>query len=41
MMPSNKEELLRENEKNFIEGYGSPQGPTKWMKREDIDKIHQ
>lgn len=41
MSPAEKEELIRENEKNFIESYGSPTGPTKWMSAEEINKIHQ
>lgn len=32
--------MHRENEKNFIEGYGSPTGPFKFMKPSQIEQIH-
>jgi hypothetical protein len=41
MPPDNKEEVLRENERNFVESYGSPEGPMKYLNAEQIKKIHQ
>jgi hypothetical protein len=29
-----------DNEKNFVDGYHSPQGPIKWMSKEEKEKIH-
>jgi len=38
----NPEELLRDNEKNLIEGsMASPDGPLKYMERKVIDQIHR
>jgi hypothetical protein len=34
MIPKDKEEAIRENERNFIEAYLSPEGPNKWMSKE-------
>jgi len=31
---------LRENERNFIESYGSPTGPMKYLTKEEKHKIH-
>jgi len=33
MPPREKEEAIRENERNFIEGYASPTGPMKWLNK--------
>lgn len=36
-----KEEMLRENERNFIEAASvSHYGPLKYMSQEDIDRVH-
>lgn len=40
MTPTEKEEALRENERNFIEGYQTPSGPMKWLSKEEIESIH-
>lgn len=40
MATDDKEEIIRENEKNFIEAYESPVGPLKYMKSKEITKIH-
>jgi len=40
MAPKEAEEQIRENEKNFIESYESPQGPNKWYSPEQIQAIH-
>jgi hypothetical protein len=32
--------VIRENEKNFIEAYGSVQGPIKYMNPKEIEQIH-
>ncbi len=40
MSPKEKEEAIRENEKNFIEASQSPTGPSKWMSKEEIERIH-
>jgi hypothetical protein len=34
MAPREKEEAIRENERNFVEAYLSPDGPSKWMSKE-------
>mmetsp|Transcript_1616 Transcript_1616/g.2859 ORF Transcript_1616/g.2859 Transcript_1616/m.2859 type:complete len:129 (-) Transcript_1616:1326-1712(-) len=36
-----KEEMIRENELNFIQGYNSPVGPIKYMSPEAKEKVHQ
>ncbi|CDW82874.1 30s ribosomal protein s18 [Stylonychia lemnae] len=36
-----KEEIIRDNEKHFVESYESPVGPLKYMNRKEIIKIHQ
>lgn len=41
MPPDDKEEILRDNERNFIESAGSPLGPIKYMVPEQLAKIHQ
>ena len=40
MAPEEPEEQMRENEKNFIEGYGTPTGPAKYKKAEALKAIH-
>ena len=40
MPPSQKEEAIRENERNFVESYLSPKGPSKWLSKEQIEKVH-
>jgi hypothetical protein len=35
-----KEDMLRENEVNFIQGYNSPAGPFKYMSAEAKEKVH-
>ena len=40
MSPKEKEEAIRENERNFVESYLTPTGPMKWMSRDQIEKIH-
>lgn len=40
MGPKEKEEAVRENERNFIEGYSSPTGPMKWLSKDQINKVH-
>ena len=34
------EEMIRENEMNFVQGYQSPQGPFKYMSEEAKEKVH-
>lgn len=41
MAPKEKEEIIRENEKNFIESYESPSGPMKWQSTSKLAPIHQ
>ena len=37
-----KEELIRDNERQFIEASGiSAKGPLKYMSKVDIDKVHE
>ncbi len=36
MRPEEREEVNRENEKNFIEGYLTPTGPFKYLEAEQI-----
>jgi len=31
---------LRENERNFVDAYGSPVGPFKWLTNDQIKKVH-
>ena len=40
MRPEEREEVSRENEKNFIEGYLTPTGPFKYLGAEQISQIH-
>ena len=40
MRPEEREEVNRENEKNFIEGYLTPTGPFKYLEAEQIKQIH-
>jgi hypothetical protein len=40
LSPKDKEEAIRENERNFVEAYLSPQGPNKWMSKEEIEYVH-
>jgi hypothetical protein len=40
MTPKEKEEDLRENERNFVEAYLSPEGPSKWMSKEQLEYVH-
>ena len=35
------EEMLRENELNFVQGYQTPQGPLKYMSPEDKEMVHK
>ena len=41
MGPQEKEELIRENERNFIESYESPSGPMKWLPSNEANTIHK
>jgi hypothetical protein len=34
MGPQDKEEAIRENERNFVESYLSPTGPMKYLTKE-------
>lgn len=34
------EQLLRENELNFVQAYGTEQGPFKYMSQEDRNIVH-
>ena len=36
-----REEMLRENERNYVEGYSSPTGPIKYMATEAKERVHQ
>jgi hypothetical protein len=40
LAPQDKEEAIRENEKNFVEGYLSPSGPMKWLNEKELEQIH-
>jgi hypothetical protein len=40
MTPKEKEEAIRENERNFIEAYGTPEGPMKWLSKEELECTH-
>lgn len=40
MTTQDKEEVIRENEKNFVEAYGSVTGPIKYMSAKDIEQVH-
>lgn len=40
MKPMEKEEAIRENERNFIEATQSPTGPSKWLSREELEAVH-
>jgi hypothetical protein len=40
MFPKEREELERENEKNFIEGYATPEGPFKYLNAEKSKLFH-
>ena len=40
MSPTQKEEAIRDNERNFIEAYASPTGPMKWLSKEQLEKVH-
>lgn len=40
LAPQDKEEAIRENEKNFVEGYLSPTGPMKWLNEKELEQIH-
>jgi hypothetical protein len=40
MTPKDKEVAVRENERNFVEAYLSPEGPSKWMSKEDLEYVH-
>ncbi len=40
MTAREKEEALRENERNFIEAYGSPVGPMKYLNKKQFNAIH-
>jgi hypothetical protein len=40
MTPQEKEEAIRENERNFIESYLSPEGPNKYMSKEQLEYVH-
>jgi hypothetical protein len=40
MPPEEREELIRENERNFIEGYSGPQSPFKYLSKEEIARTH-
>jgi hypothetical protein len=35
-----KEEMLRDNELNYISAYGSVNGPFKFMSQEAKEKVH-
>lgn len=35
------EEMIRENEIQFVQGYQSPMGPTKYMSAEAKQRVHQ
>ena len=41
MPPRDKEEMIRENERNFIESYESPTGPMKWQSTQKRNEIHE
>jgi hypothetical protein len=40
MTPKEKEEAIRENERNFIEAYQSPTGPSKYLSKAELESIH-
>ena len=40
MTTQEKEEALRENERNFIEGYEGPSGPMKYLNKDQLNQIH-
>ena len=40
MTPKQKEEAIRENERNFIEAYLGPEGPSKYMSKEELEHVH-
>lgn len=40
MPPLEKEEMARENERNFIEGYETPLGPMKYLSPDKLNAIH-
>jgi hypothetical protein len=40
MTPREKEEAIRENEKNFVDAYLSPKGPSKWLSKQELSTIH-
>lgn len=39
--PDEREEMIRENEINYVEGYQGPGGPLKYMSEEAKEKVHQ
>lgn len=39
--PDEREEMIRENEINYVEGYHGPSGPLKYMSEEAKEKVHQ
>ena len=41
MQNETQEEMIRENEMNFVQGLQSPTGPIKFMTEEAKDKVHQ
>jgi hypothetical protein len=40
MVTKDREEAIRENERNFIEASQSPTGPSKWLSKEELESIH-
>ena len=36
-----KEEMIRENEMNYVQAYNSNNGPLKFMSEEAKEKVHQ
>ena len=40
MAPSEKEQAIRENERNFVDAYLPPTGPSKWLTKEELTTIH-
>ena len=40
MTTKEKEEAIRENERNFIEAPMSPTGPSKYLSKEELNSIH-
>jgi hypothetical protein len=37
MAPREKEEIHRQNEKNFVDAYESPSGPFKWLSSKELN----